>query len=273
MLPAPKNLRNIQVLVVDDDRYVLSDFQGILSIYGIDCDVAQSGKIALDCVEQHGDYDVYFIDWRMPGMDGFDLIKELKKRGSRDKDPIYVTITAAEISSIADIAHDVGVSIFLQKPLFPSSITDIILEHVIPDAINTKPVSQTAIDNFQGHFALLAEDVDINREIVLALLEPTKIDIDTATNGVEAVRMYTEASNKYDIIFMDIQMPEMDGYEATKQIRALEIDNAQSIPIVAMTANVFKEDVEKCFAAGMNDHIGKPISIEDVLDILRKYLK
>jgi len=125
---------------------------------------------------------------------------------------------------------------------------------------------------FEGRRVLLTEDVDINREIVLALLEPTRITIDCAVNGQEAVRMFSEAYDKYDMIFMDIQMPEMDGYEAARAIRAMDVGRAKTIPIVAMTANVFREDVEKCLAAGMNDHIGKPINFDDVLGKLRAFL-
>ena len=123
-----------------------------------------------------------------------------------------------------------------------------------------------------GHRILLVEDVEINREIVLALLEPTRLAVDCAENGMEAVEMVRRDPERYDIIFMDLQMPEMDGFEATKRIRRLDFPRAAAIPIVAMTANVFHEDIEKCLAAGMNDHVGKPLEIDKVLAVLRKYL-
>lgn len=119
---------------------------------------------------------------------------------------------------------------------------------------------------------LLVEDVEINREIVLALLEPTGIKIDCAATGLEAVTQFNQNSDKYDLIFMDIHMPEMDGYEAAKQIRAMDKPKAKAIPIIAMTANVFREDIEKCFSCGMNEHVGKPIDINAVFRILAKYL-
>jgi signal transduction histidine kinase len=125
-------------------------------------------------------------------------------------------------------------------------------------------------DNFSEYRVLLAEDVEINREIVMAMLEPTLIEIDCAENGAEAVRLFSQAPERYDIIFMDLQMPEMDGYEAARQIRANE--KGKDIPIVAMTANVFKDDVDNCFKAGMNGHIGKPIDFDTVLQTLRNYL-
>ena len=126
---------------------------------------------------------------------------------------------------------------------------------------------------FKGKRLLLAEDVEINQEIVIALLEPTQLEIDCAGNGAEALRLFSEAPEKYDMIFMDVQMPEMDGYEATRRIRALGSSRAQEIPIVAMTANVFREDIEKCLAAGMNEHIGKPIDVKELLAALHKYLR
>ena len=120
-------------------------------------------------------------------------------------------------------------------------------------------------EGFKGHCILMAEDVEINREIVLALLEPLGMDIDCAENGKEALRMFIEAPEKYDMIFMDVQMPEMDGFEATRRIRALDAPNAKTISIIAMTANVFREDVEKCLEAGMDGHIGKPLNYDEVL--------
>ncbi|MDR2089142.1 MAG: response regulator [Clostridiales Family XIII bacterium] len=125
---------------------------------------------------------------------------------------------------------------------------------------------------FKGRRIMLAEDIEINREIVLSLLEPTALDIDCAVNGAEAVRMFREAPARYDMIFMDVQMPEMDGYEATRRIRALDLPRAKEIPIVAMTANVFREDIEKCLESGMNGHVGKPLNLGEVMDRLREHL-
>ncbi|MDR3277359.1 MAG: response regulator [Oscillospiraceae bacterium] len=125
---------------------------------------------------------------------------------------------------------------------------------------------------FAGRCILLAEDVEINREIVLALLEPTELSVDCAENGEEAVALYRARPEKYEMIFMDVQMPKMDGLEATRQIRALDFPSAATVPIVAMTANVFREDVERCLDAGMNAHIGKPLDFDNVLAMLRQYL-
>jgi CheY-like chemotaxis protein len=145
------------------------------------------------------------------------------------------------------------------------------------DAVNESmnmEETQTNIDGvFAGRHILLVEDVAINREIVMALLEPTQLEIDCAENGREAVRRFSEAPQKYEMIFMDVQMPEMDGYEATRRIRELDMPNAKTIPIVAMSANVFREDVEKCIRAGMNSHVGKPLEFDEVLNKLHNYLR
>ncbi|MDR2110965.1 MAG: response regulator, partial [Spirochaetaceae bacterium] len=131
---------------------------------------------------------------------------------------------------------------------------------------------ETHSDIFAGRRILLVEDVEINREIVLTLLEDTGLSIDCAENGIEALDKFEKDPGRYDMILMDIHMPEMDGFEATRRIRALKVKEAETVPIVAMTANVFREDIEKCLAAGMNDHLGKPIDIEDLTRKLKQYL-
>jgi signal transduction histidine kinase/ActR/RegA family two-component response regulator len=138
------------------------------------------------------------------------------------------------------------------------------------DAAGTPEAPEEA--DFSGFCILLADDVEINREIVISLLEPAGLTIDCAADGKEAVRMFREAPLRYHMIFMDLQMPEMDGLEATREIRASSAPNALSIPVVAMTANTFEEDVEKCLAAGMNHHLSKPLDMEALWDTLRKYL-
>ena len=130
-----------------------------------------------------------------------------------------------------------------------------------------------AAGEFEGKRLLVAEDIEINREILIALLENSGLVIECADNGEKALSMVANATKKYDIVFMDMQMPQMDGLEATRRIRALPRRKGAKLPIIAMTANVFKEDVEKCLEAGMNDHLGKPLEIDKVIEKLRKYLK
>jgi CheY-like chemotaxis protein len=132
--------------------------------------------------------------------------------------------------------------------------------------------SDAALSDFSGYTLLLVEDIHINREIAIALLEGTGINIGCAENGLQALKMFGSNPDKYDIILMDVQMPEMDGIESTKAIRGLDMRHAKEISIIAMTASVFKEDVDKCLEAGMNDHIGKPIEPQVILGKLRKHL-
>jgi len=267
------NIKDIRILAVDDDPDILTYFTEVTQMFGSSCDTAISGEKALEIIDQKGSYHIYFIDWKMPGIDGIQLTREIKSRKSDNS--IVTMISAAEWGAIAKEAKAAGVDKFLSKPLFPSTIAEVIRECL---GVNQKTEkTQTADINgiFAGRHILLAEDVEINREIVQALLEPTKIEIDYAENGVEAVRKFKEAPDKYELIFMDVQMPEMDGYDATRQIRAIEAEKPKAgrkIPIIAMTANVFKEDIEKCLASGMDSHVGKPLDLEEVMIRLHSYL-
>ncbi|MCL2443372.1 MAG: response regulator [Treponema sp.] len=272
------NWDNVSIMAVDDDQEILDYFKEILHGFGTNCDTALSGQEALALIGINGMYDIYFVDWKMPDMDGIKLARELKARSKSPEHTIVIMISAAEWSSIADKAKKAGVDKFLSKPLFPSAIADVITEvigsHHLPD--------EDSVDNsgvFKGYKILLAEDVDINREIVETLVEPTLLKVDCAENGKKAVSLFKKAPNDYDLILMDVQMPEMDGYEATRNIRAIEKELAKNdsnthkrVPIIAMTANVFREDVEKCLNAGMNNHIGKPLDINEFFRMLRKYL-
>jgi CheY-like chemotaxis protein len=263
--------KSISMLVVDDDKHILQDFKGIVEKFGATCDIAESADVVMKLLEQDKNYDLFFVDWRMPGMDGMELSRKLKDRMSDSNRSFIIMISAAESSIIAEKAKESGVDKLMMKPLFPSTIADIVHEFLGFEQLQTE--EKESIDNiFEGHKILLVEDVDINREIVLSLLAPTLLDIDCAVNGKHAVEVFRAAPDSYDMIFMDLQMPEMDGFEATKAIRALDVPNAKSIPIIAMTANVFKEDVENCLSAGMDAHIGKPINIDEVIDKLKTYL-
>lgn len=272
LLSQDVNWDNVRILTVDDSPEILDYFMEIIQRFGLSCDIASSGKEACSMIEAKGPYDIYFVDWKMPGMNGIELTR-LIKDGNADRS-VVIMISSTEWTTIHDDAKDAGVDKFLPKPLFPSTVADCISECVgDPSGKSDAIGDQTDEDGmFEGYHMLLAEDVEINREIVLAMLEPTKISIDCAENGTEAVRMFSAAPDRYDMIFMDVQMPEMDGLEATRRIRALDFPSAKKIPIVAMTANVFKEDVEKCLEAGMDNHLGKPLDFEDMLKMTRRYL-
>jgi signal transduction histidine kinase/DNA-binding response OmpR family regulator len=265
------NWKNIRLLAVDDDRDVRVCFEEMARGLDLACDTAEGGERALAMIERNGPYDIYFLDWKMPGMDGMELARRIRA-GSKGKF-VVTMISATEWALIETEARESGVDKFIPKPIFPSTIVDCINECLGMQDRSAPEDDQTGeTGHFEGKRLLLAEDVEINQEIVLSLLEPTLLAIDCAKNGAEAVRLFGEAPEKYDMIFMDVQLPEMDGYEATRRIRALDAARAQEIPIVAMTANVFREDIEKCLAAGMNDHIGKPIDIKELLSALSKYL-
>jgi len=267
--------KKIRVLVVDDDKHILEDLKGILEKFGAYCDIADNGEDAIKLLKGNIDYNLFFVDWKMPGLDGIDLAEKIKNNAGVSEKSFVVMISAAEVNIVAGRAKEVGVDKFLQKPLFPSVIAEIVCEYfgsACPN-MSLEDIDEKVSDGiFKGRRILIAEDVEINREIILTMLEQTLLEIDCAENGEEAVKMFSDAPDKYEMIFMDIQMPEMDGYEATRQIRALDTPEAKSIPIVAMTANVFKEDIENCLLAGMNDHIGKPLDISEVIEKLKEYL-
>jgi CheY-like chemotaxis protein len=270
MLSLAINWKNVHILAVDDDPDVLAYFEEIIKGFGLSCDIANSGEEALELLKKNGPYHIYFVDWKMPGLDGIQLARELKNKSSEDT--IVIMISAFEWNMIAEDAKQAGVDKFLSKPLFPSSIADIINECLSIDKKKIEEAQANINGMFAGRNILLAEDVDINREVIQTLLEPTQIKIDFAVNGLEAVRLFSETPEKYDMIFMDVQMPEMDGYEATYRIRTLDIPKAKTIPIIAMTANVFREDIDRCLKAGMNSHIGKPVDFNKVIEKLSTYL-
>ncbi len=265
-------LGNVRVLTVDDEAETREYFAMIAEQIGIHCDTASGGAEAVEMIDRNGSYDIYFIDWRMPGMNGIELSRKIKS--AEQSRSVVIMISATAWSEIEAEAKAAGVDQYLPKPLFPSSVESCIRECLGADReAEPDPEDRTAVDSFGGCHVLLAEDVDINREIVLALLEPTDLVIDCAENGLEAVRMFEAAPDKYDMIFMDVQMPEMDGLEATRRIRAGVNARGKTIPIVAMTANVFREDIERCLAAGMNDHVGKPLDLPEVMQRMRKYIR
>jgi PAS domain S-box-containing protein len=265
------NRGNLRILAVDDAPEILEYFAEIARQFGISCDVASDGEEAIARIGQNGPYDLYFVDRYMPNMDGIELSSRIRKLDTADS--VIIMISAIEWSRIEQDARSVGVNKFLPKPLFASTVADCINEclgaEAVIEAENAKP-DETGV--FTGRSLLLAEDIEINREIVVTLLESTGLSITCAENGAEALRLFEEAPDKYDMIFMDVHMPEMDGYEATRRIRAFGAPESERIPIVAMTANVFREDIEKCLVSGMNDHVGKPLDFDEVLAKLHKYI-
>ena len=262
--------KNIRILAVDEDDYILQDLKGIVEKFGASCDIADNRIDALALVEKNNDYNIYFIARKVQGSDGIELAEELTRAGSKHDISYAIMVTASDSVTIADKSKDLRFDMIIQKPLFLSDIAKIVSK--LQGEKSRKNADEGIDGLFKGRRILLAEDVEINREIVISILEPTGLEIDCAENGAVAVRMFSEAPGKYDIIFMDLQMHEMDGYTATRIIRAMDLPQSRIIPIVAMTANVFREDIEKCLDAGMNDHLGKPLNFTDVLFMLHKYI-
>ncbi|MDR2072416.1 MAG: response regulator [Spirochaetaceae bacterium] len=268
----------IRVLVVDADADLLDYFSDLARRFTLFCDTAPGEQEAMDLIDKRNGYDMYFLDWKTLNAGGGPLIRYIKGRETGPEKPWMVIMTSAtEWAANEDMAKSIGVERFLAKPVFPSAIADIINQ--FRGAMTSVGAEKPArIREYPGKRILLAEDVEINREILITLLEPTRLLIDCAENGKVAVEKYCTAPEKYDMIFMDIQMPEMDGYEATKRIREAERSwNSQgmarrAVPIIAMTANVFKEDMERCLVSGMNSHLGKPLDMDDVLKKLEEFL-
>jgi signal transduction histidine kinase/DNA-binding response OmpR family regulator len=266
--------RRFRILMVDDDPEAREYFGDLAERLGLNYETAGSGQEALELMGKSGPYSLYFIDWKMPRMDGIELSRWIRNMDGAGES-LIVLMSSAELSAIEEEARGAGVDRFLAKPFFPSSIVDCInsvmgLENILEQEAQDDDITGC----FAGRRVLLAEDVEINQEILLALLEPTELAIDCASNGLEALQMYRENPDSYEMIFMDIQMPEMDGYEATRSIRSLEAEGGiRPVPIIAMTANVFKEDVERCLESGMNGHVGKPIDLSEVMDRLRQHLR
>ena len=271
----------VRILAVDDDEDILAFFADAAKRYNLYCDTALSGEQALSLIQEKGNYNMYFIDWKMPGMDGIALTSAIKALEKGPDNAVVIMNSAVEWSEIRDKAQEAGVDRFLSKPLFPSVVIDTINECLGVEQDNIKAAKEGG-DDFTGRRVLLVEDMEINREIVTMMLESTHLEIDCAENGVQAVQMFCDEPGKYEIIFMDVQMPEMDGYEATHRIRLIEkelssVSSAsgklyRKVPVIAMTANVFKEDIDRCIEAGMDDHVGKPLDFEVVLEKLRVYL-
>ena len=261
---------NMSVLVVDDAADTREYFADIMQRFGSSCDVAAGGREACELIDKHGPYNLYFVDLRMEGMDGIELARHITQ--TQTDESVVIMISASEWDEIEGEAKEAGISRFLPKPLFPSNIADCINECLgsgnaiqVNDGIRYDGI-------FKNYRILIAEDVEVNREIVLALLSPTELTVDTAENGLIAYERFRDNPDLYDLIIMDVQMPEMDGYEATKKIRELGHKRAGEIPIIAMTANVFREDIDKCIACGMNDHLGKPIDYDKLVSKLCGYL-
>ena len=273
---SPKlNRDNVQMLLVDDCVETREYFTSFMDAHKLPCDVVSSGSEALDKINTNGEsfYNIYFVDWQMPEMDGIELTRKIKEITGDNS--IIIMISANDWDNVKAEAISAGVRHFIPKPLFPSAIINTINECFGVDSARDEKHRKSDYEsarNYRDHKILVVDDVEINREIIAAILEESEIAIDFAENGIMAISTFEKNIAEYSLILMDVQMPEMDGYEATRRIRAMGAAKAQCIPIIAMTAHVFQEDVIKCLEAGMNDHVGKPIDSDILFEKLRIYL-
>ena len=264
-------LHDMSVLVIDDDRIDLEHAEIILGQVGINCETAGSGREGIDRIKirhsRREDYDLILIDWKMPGMDGIITTRQI--RSAIGTDTPIIMLTAFNWDDIADEAKNAGVDTFVPKPLFADSLIEEFKEAFRKK--NEAPVSKKA--DLTGRRILLAEDVSINAEIITMLLNMREMEIDLAENGQIAVDLFAEHEpGYYSAILMDMRMPVMDGLEATRRIRSMEKEDAKMIPIIALTANAFDEDVQRSIQAGLNAHLSKPVEPDALYETLEKLI-
>lgn len=270
-------LVDLPVLVVDDDKMCCESTVNILKEIGIDGEWVTSGKDAVIKVKERyqkdENYFAIIIDWQMPEMDGIETTRQIRKQVGSDV--TIIILSAFDYSEIEEEAREAGVDDFIAKPLFRSRLTAT-LKNAIEGKTNKEAknyLSSFAQCDFRGKNILLVEDNMLNSEIASEIIAMTGANIDTAENGKEALEKFSNAPiGFYDLIFMDIQMPTMNGYEATAAIRSLKKYQTKEVPIIAMTANAFAEDVVLAKNAGMNEHIAKPLEMNRLCEIMQRYL-
>ena len=262
------------MLVVDDDEQLCRTTAESLKMIGVQADWTLDGETAIEMVQkkhrQHDDYHIILLDWKLPGMDGIRTANEIRKMMGDDI-PILI-ISAYDWSDIEEDARGAGINGFIAKPLFKSTLYYGLRKYAGISEGKIEEQEEEAKD-FEGRHILLAEDNDLNWEIAEELLGELNLQIDRAENGQVCLEIFEQSEpGYYDAILMDIRMPIMNGYDATKNIRALDRPDAD-IPIIAMTADAFSEDINHCLACGMNAHIAKPIDIQEAVRQLEKYMK
>ena len=270
-----KELEGLRALVVDDDINTCDSVNKMLKQIGLRAEWTTSGKEAVyraRIAREEGDsYHTFIIDWKMPGLSGVETTRRIREVVGNEA-PIII-LTAYEWTDIEEEATAAGVTAFCAKPLFMSDLKTVLL------AANNlmekqEEVPEWTLADFKGKRILLVEDNELNREIAQLILEESGFLVDTAPDGTDAVAVMEKAEeNYYDAILMDVQMPIMDGYEATRTIRRLPRNDVKNLPIIAMTANALEEDKEAALMNGMNAHIAKPLDMDVFISVLRKFLE
>ena len=268
-------LEGLKALVVDDDFNTCDSVTKMLVKVGMRSEWTLSGKEAVlrarQSMEMGDAFHAYIIDWRLPDMNGIEVTRQIRSLG--DDTPIII-LTAYDWSDIEVEARAAGVTAFCAKPMFMSDIRDTLMTAIGQKQAEAETaILPTAGSDFRGRYILLVEDNELNSEIAVEILNEYGFLVDTAENGAEAVeKVKNSKPGNYDLVLMDVQMPVMNGYEATKQIRALDNPALAGITILAMTANAFDEDKKKALECGMDGFLSKPIVIEELISILQKNL-
>ena len=268
-------LEGLKALVVDDDFNTCDSVTKMLVKVGMRSEWTLSGKEAVlrarQSMEMGDAFHAYIIDWRLPDMNGIEVTRQIRSLG--DDTPIII-LTAYDWSDIEVEARAAGVTAFCAKPMFMSDIRDTLMTAIGQKQAEAETaILPTAGSDFRGRYILLVEDNELNSEIAAEILNEYGFLVDTAENGAEAVeKVKNSKPGNYDLVLMDVQMPVMNGYEATKQIRALDNPALAGITICAMTANAFDEDKKKALECGMDGFLSKPIVIEELISILQKNL-
>ncbi|MCM1335631.1 MAG: response regulator [Bacteroides sp.] len=271
-----RELEGLRALVVDDDLNTCDSVSKMLTKIGLRSEWTTSGREAVFRAKSANDsgepYHTYIIDWQMPEISGIETARRIRQSVKSDV-PIII-LTAYDWTDIEEEAKDAGVTAFCAKPLFMSDLKSVLL--AANNLGEEKPEADAAwkVEDFGGKRVLLVEDNELNREIAEAILDEAGFLVETAPDGTDAVRMMESAEEYYyDAILMDVQMPIMDGYEATRLIRKLPREDIKSLPIIAMTANAMEEDKEAALKNGMSAHIAKPIDIGIFMSVLHKFLR
>ena len=269
---------DLDVLVADDDSLSLESCCNMLEDLGMKADGVTTGKQALEQVVLHNkqekQYFACIIDWKMPDMDGIATTRAIRNAVGEDV-PIII-ISAYNWSDIEQEARAAGANAFISKPLFRSRLASTFNKILGEDGNENSEVTLKSLENmdFSNRRVLLVEDNELNAEIATVILEMTGLKVEHVSDGTEAVDRMSESSDGYyDIIFMDIQMPKMNGYDTTRAIRSMERNYCKKIPIIAMTANAFAEDVQAAKTVGMNEHIAKPLDMDRLAKTLNRWLK
>jgi len=265
--------RDMRVLVVDDEEIAAEHARLVLDEAGIQADTCLDGETALQMLEaqhiKHSGYNLVLLDWKMPGMDGLEVARRIRER--YDNETTVIILTSFNWDEIMDEALHAGVDSFLAKPLFGANVIEEFERIARKNNLSLFEERQRA--ELKGRRVLLAEDVLINAEIMKQLITMKEAEIEHAANGRIAVEMFAASpEDYYDAILMDVRMPEMDGLEATKAIRALDRPDAKRVPIIAMTANAFDEDVQRSLQVGMNAHLSKPVEPEHLFQTLEELI-